>query len=95
MASEVSIRPGTARRPRAWLGTARGPLTGGTGVQRANRLTVILLALQRLSYLVPALLALDDTSSRSPALTVALVTVTVGWNVALFLAVRRDGWFPW
>ena len=70
------------------------PLNQGSGVQRANRLTVILLALQRLSYLVPALLALDDAAERWRGVTAALILGTVLWNVWLFVSVRRDGWFP-
>jgi signal transduction histidine kinase len=70
------------------------PRNLGTGVQRANRLTVILLALQRLSYLVPALLALDDPAERWPGVTAGLILLTVGWNVGMFASVRRNGWFP-
>lgn len=84
MAPALSERPG-------WL--AR-PLIRGTGVQRANRLTVILLGLQRLSYLVPALLAIDDVDARWPGLTAGLIIATVAWNVAMFASVRRNGWFP-
>jgi len=76
------------------MALAMRPLIRGTGVQRANRLTVILLALQRLSYLVPALLALDDSAERWPGVTAALILVTVLWNVGMFATVRRDGWFP-
>lgn len=64
------------------------------GVERANRLTVILLGLQRLSYLAPTLLALGAPGDRSPTLTIALVTVTVVWNVALFDQIRRHRWVP-
>jgi len=69
-------------------------LVRGSGVQRANRLTLILLGLQRLSYLAPTLLAIGAPDDRSPGLTVVLVTVTLAWNGALVAIVRREGWVP-
>jgi signal transduction histidine kinase len=86
----MAVAPALSARP----GRPARPLTRGTGIQRANRLTVILLALQRFSYLVPALLAVDDANERWHGLTAALIVTTVAWNVALFGSVRRDGWFP-
>jgi signal transduction histidine kinase len=62
------------------------------GVERANRFIVILLGLQRLSYLLPALLTLGG-AYRLGGLNTALVVLTIAGNVAMFVAVARDGWF--
>lgn len=69
-------------------------VVGVGAMQRANRLTVILLGLQRLSYLPPTVLALGGVTDRSHRLTVVLVSVTLAWNVVLFAVVRREGWVP-
>ena len=74
-------------------GATTTPVSGlirGTGVQRANRLTVILLGLQRLSYLAPAVLAIDDAHERVPGLTAVLIVTTVAWNVAMFAERAAD-----
>lgn len=63
------------------------------GVERANRFIVILLGLQRLSYLLPALLTLGNPAFRFGALNVAMVAITIAGNVAMFAVVARRGWF--
>ncbi|GIH05592.1 hypothetical protein Rhe02_36590 [Rhizocola hellebori] len=63
------------------------------GAERANRFIVILLGLQRLSYLLPALLTLGSASYRMGGLNAALVVLTIAGNVAMFVAVARAGWF--
>jgi signal transduction histidine kinase len=63
-------------------------------VERANRFIVILLGLQRLSYLIPALLTLGSVAYRTGGLNTTLVLVTVAANVAMFVDVVRRGWFP-
>src|SRR5690349_2989095 len=66
------------------------------GAERANRFIVILLGLQRLSYLLPALLTLGAAAYRHGGLNAALVVLTIAGNVAMFVAVARAGWFaPW
>src|SRR5688572_14337166 len=62
------------------------------GAERANRFIVILLGLQRLSYLLPALLTLGGAYHLG-GLNTALVLLTVAGNVAMFVAVVRAGWF--
>jgi signal transduction histidine kinase len=64
-----------------------------SGVERAQRFIVILLALQRLSYLIPALLSLRSGAFHSAALNAVLVTATIAWNVVLFWRVNEHGWF--
>jgi len=64
------------------------------GVERANRFIVILLGLQRLSYLIPAILTLGSVAYRTGDLNTALVLATIAANVAMFVHVVRAGWFP-
>ena len=61
---------------------------------RANRFIVILLGLQRLSYLIPATMTLGSAAYRTGALNTALVLATITANVATFVYVVRRGWFP-
>ncbi len=72
------------------------PATGArspSGEDRANRFMLILLALQRLSYLPPTVLSLTANGYRSSPLNAVLVAGTLGWNVALFWRARTRGWF--
>jgi signal transduction histidine kinase len=69
-------------------------VAAASGVERANRFIVILLGLQRLSYLIPALLTLGSAAYRTDGLNTALVVVTIAANVAMFVHVVRGGWFP-
>jgi signal transduction histidine kinase len=65
----------------------------GSGVERANRFVVLLLGLQRLSYLAPALLSLRSHAFASGTLNAVLLAGTLGWNVNLFWRVRGGRWF--
>jgi signal transduction histidine kinase len=64
------------------------------GVERANRFIVIVLGLQRLSYLIPAVLTLGSVAYRTGGLNTALVIAAIAGNVAMFVLVAREGWFP-
>src|SRR5215470_11461625 len=68
--------------------------TGPTGEERANRFMVLLLGLQRLSYLVPVAVTLSATAYRSAALNAGLFILTLLWNGWVFWRVRWTGWFP-
>jgi len=64
------------------------------GARRAHRLMLIMLGLQRLSYLaVPAIGLTADGVYRSVQLNAALLAVTIGWNVVLFQRSVGRGWF--
>jgi signal transduction histidine kinase len=65
----------------------------GSGVERANRFVVLLLGLQRLSYLAPALLSLRSHAFASGTLNLVLLAGTLAWNINLFWRVRRGRWF--
>jgi signal transduction histidine kinase len=80
---------------RRWLGVQlwRRPRAEATAEERANLFMVVLLGLQRLSYLPPCLLSLAAPGYRSPALNAALVGATLTWNAVLFWQVRGGRWF--
>jgi len=66
-----------------------------SGIERANLFVLILLGLQRVSYLVPPLVS-HGGGYASPRLNAGLLAGTVAWNVGLFTAARRRGWVePW
>lgn len=69
-------------------------VTAAPGVERANRFIVILLGLQRLSYLIPATMTLGSAAYHTGGLNTALVLATVAVNAAMFVDVLRSGWFP-
>jgi len=69
-------------------------LRAGSAADRANGFVVIVLALQRLSYVLPAVLTLHSHPYRSPVLHAGLVGATAAWNVVLFASVRSRGFFP-
>ena len=69
-------------------------MAAATGVERANRFIVIVLGLQRLSYLIPAILTLGSVAYRTGDLNTALVLATIALNAAMFVHVVRAGWFP-
>lgn len=91
LARLVSRRSWLAPALRAKIG--QRPPAERSGEERANRFMVILLGLQRLSYVIPPLVAIGSTSYRSPAVNTTLVAVTLAWNVVLFGYARRRGWF--
>lgn len=66
------------------------------GEERALRFIALMLFLQRLSYLLPAVT--DAVRSgwmyRSPIGNAAMVAVAVAWNTGLVAVIRRRGWFP-
>ncbi|OLF19275.1 sensor histidine kinase [Actinophytocola xanthii] len=66
------------------------------GEERALRFVAMMLFLQRVSYLAPAVadVARSATPYRSPALNLAMVVGAVGWNIGLATVVHRRGWFP-
>ncbi|MFF4417896.1 sensor histidine kinase [Streptosporangium sp. NPDC001559] len=70
-------------------------LAARPGRDRVNRFVVMLLVLQRASYLVPAVAGAfsADRLYRSAALNAVLLTVAVAWNAALVVTTRRRGWF--
>ncbi|MER7209713.1 MULTISPECIES: sensor histidine kinase [Streptosporangium] len=70
-------------------------LAARPGRDRVNRFVVMLLVLQRASYLVPAVAGVfsADRLYRSAALNVVLLAVAVAWNAALVVTTRRRGWF--
>nr|MDT0656509.1 hypothetical protein [Micromonospora sp. DSM 115978] len=72
-----------------------GPAEGEpTGQQRANRFMLVLLALQRLSCLVPAAASLTSPVYHSTWLNAGLLAVAVAWNLLLFWRSAVRGWFP-
>lgn len=57
---------------------------------------LILLGMQRLSYLPPTVLSWGSQHYESVSLNTVLVAGTVGWNIWLFGTAIRRGWFaPW
>lgn len=82
----IAGRSGLLRR---WRDTA----PASSGEERANKVIMILLGLQRLSYAPPVVMSLGSSEYRNGALNAVLVAVTLGWNVALFRHVWRRGWF--
>jgi signal transduction histidine kinase len=67
-----------------------------SGEERANRFMLIMLALQRLSYVPLIALVSHRPEYRSEALNAVLFGMTIAWNLALFRAAHRRGWFaPW
>ncbi|MFF0574776.1 sensor histidine kinase [Streptosporangium saharense] len=70
-------------------------LAARPGRERVNRFVVMLLVLQRASYLVPAAAGAfsADPLYRNVALNAALLAVAVAWNTTLVVATRRRGWF--
>src|SRR6266508_2844225 len=67
----------------------------GSGESRANTFVIILLGLQRLSYLAPPLVN-QGAGYLVPTLNLALLAAVVGWNVLMFWQAKLRGWFsPW
>lgn len=64
-----------------------------SGVERANRFMLLVLALQRLSYVVPAATTVGSSEYRSAGVNRILITVTIIWNIALVVTASRRGWF--
>ncbi len=62
------------------------------GEQRAKRFMLVLLGLQRLSYLVPSVVG--QFGAGVTVLGSALLGATLAWNVAVFVYAWRRGWFP-
>src|SRR5215211_53026 len=66
---------------------------------RVNQLILALLAIQRLSYLAPPLVAVSVGTRRTGLPEATLLAVAIGWNVTLFTAtaVRRrvPSWMVW
>jgi signal transduction histidine kinase len=63
-----------------------------SGEERAKRFMLLLLGLQRLSYLAPSFvgqLGAEDAAAAS-----ALLGATICWNVGIFYDAHRRGWFP-
>lgn len=67
--------------------------------RRVNQLILALLAIQRLSYLAPPLVAVSVGTRRNGLPEATLLAVAIGWNVTLFTAatVRRrvPSWMVW
>lgn len=55
---------------------------------------LVLLALQRLAWLIPATASCAYGVYRSPAANLALLAGVVAWNAVLFRSALRRGWFP-
>ncbi|HEU4423663.1 MAG TPA: ATP-binding protein [Pilimelia sp.] len=67
----------------------------GSAQHRANLAILVLLGLQRLSYLAPPLVN-HGASYRFAALNLMLLGTVVAWNVVMFWQARLRGWFsPW
>jgi signal transduction histidine kinase len=64
-----------------------------SGVERANRFMLLILALQRVSYLIPTVATFGSAQYRSAGVNRALIVTTVAWNIALVAAAGRRGWF--
>jgi signal transduction histidine kinase len=79
---------------RGLVGWRTAPAPAATGVSRAHQFIVILLGLQRLSYVAPALVSVGSPVFGSTAVNATLVAGTIGWNAVMFWQVRRRGWFP-
>src|SRR5688572_11853085 len=54
---------------------------------------LLLLGLQRVSYLGPAIAGLASPAYRSTAVNAGLLAGAVVWNVWLFVTAARHGWF--
>lgn len=61
---------------------------------RANQFVLALLALHRLTCLAPAIVTSAYGAYRSTWANLGLLMVVAAWNLALFRAARRRGWFP-
>ncbi|MCI4066776.1 ATP-binding protein [Micromonospora sp. R77] len=68
--------------------------TDATGEGRANRFMVVLLGLHRLTCLAPAVVACAYGAYRNTWANLGLLATVIAWNLALFRATRRRGWFP-
>ncbi|HEY0698711.1 MAG TPA: hypothetical protein VGD43_12990, partial [Micromonospora sp.] len=69
------------------------PSVAFSAEDRANRFMLVLMALQRVSYLVPALAGFSSPVYRSASVNLALLVVTLAWNLLLFWRAARLGWF--
>jgi signal transduction histidine kinase len=65
-----------------------------SGVQRANSFMLLVLALQRVSYLIPTVTTFSSPDYRSIGVNRLLIVATVLWNIALLTTAKRRGWFP-
>jgi signal transduction histidine kinase len=54
---------------------------------------LLVLTLQRVSYLLPAMTALGSHAYRNPAVNSLLIVATAGWNITLIAMATRRGWF--
>lgn len=54
---------------------------------------LLLLGLQRVAYLSPAVAGLASPVYRSAAVNAGLLTIAIAWNVTLFSGAARRGWF--
>jgi signal transduction histidine kinase len=65
-----------------------------SGVERANRFMLLILGLQRLSYLIPTVATFGSTAYLHAGVNRTLIVATVTWNIALVTVAIRQGWFP-
>src|SRR5579863_8522813 len=72
-------------------------LSGGSvsrsGAERANRFMLIVLGLQRLSYLIPTAATFGAAQYLNQGVNRLLIVFTVAWNIALVAVAARRGWF--
>jgi signal transduction histidine kinase len=64
-----------------------------SGAERANRFMLLILGLQRVSYLIPTAATFGSAEYLHADINRLLIVVTVGWNIALMTTATRRGWF--